>query len=413
MSWKDSGGGLKKEYRSEEIFITEKYPIFLNDERDMLIRREHNNVGIITFHCADNFGAMLQAYGLKKYLCNRGVNVCIVRYEPFFMIGRHWIIPYVPEGGLVGCLRTGIILGKRRLSTGKFFTRKRANMRSFREKYLIKKSHRKLYFSSQLRKLTFRYYIVGSDQIWNPDITFGLRSVYFGAFPNRRKEKVIAYGASLGGKELPPEYDRKFFELIKYVDAVSLREEDAVSYVRKFYPGEVETVLDPVFLLEKRYWMDIQKLPEQKKYILVYQTEYNQELVDYTKKLAKETGLPVLELQMEMWKNGRNFLEEYTAGPAEFLGYVYQAAYVVTNSFHAVAFSIIFEKDFLAFMHSSSGARIENILRISGLESRLYEQGKNEQIDFYIDWNEVHRKIKESLERSEEFLMKNLNMQEI
>lgn len=201
--------------------------------------------------------------------------------------------------------------------------------------------------------------------------------------------------------------------MIKYVDAISLREEDAVPYVQKYYQGEVETVLDPVFLLEKRYWLDIQKLPGKKNYILVYQTEYNQELVDYTQSLAKDTGLPVLELQMGMRKSSQDFLEDRIAGPAEFLGYVFQAAYVISNSFHAIAFSIIYEKHFLAFLHSSRGARIENILRILGLESRLYEKGKNGRIELDIDWNEVRQKMKKALERSESFLKKSLDMCEL
>ena len=59
-------------------------------------------VGIITFHCSDNYGAMLQAYGLKRYLSRNGVPVYIVRYEPFYMTGRHWWIPYAPLRGWKG-----------------------------------------------------------------------------------------------------------------------------------------------------------------------------------------------------------------------------------------------------------------------------------------------------------------------
>ena len=370
-------------------------------------------IGVITFHCSDNYGAMLQAYGLKKYLFDRGVHVCIIRYEPFFMTGRHWWIPYIPGKKVNDCIRLCREKWKIHLQMGINYFWLRANMRHFREEYLIEKSQRILFFAPQLRKLPFRYYIVGSDQIWNPTITLGLRDVYFGAFPNRRKEKVIAYGASLGGKELPSKYDRKFSELIKYVDAVSLREEDAIPYVQKFYQGNVETVLDPVFLLERKHWLEIRKRPKQKDYILVYQTEYDHELVEYTKTLAKNTGLSVLELQAGTWRRSRDFLEDQTAGPAEFLGYIHQAAYVVSNSFHAIAFSIIFEKKFLAFLYGGRGIRIKNILRITGLENRLYEKGGNGQIDSSVDWKKVRWKIEEALERSEIFLEKNLDMQEI
>lgn len=68
----------------------------------------------------------------------------------------------------------------------------------FRRKYLIEKGQKQIFFTYQFRKLSYRCYIVGSDQIWNPDITFGLREVYFGAFKSKNKKKVFAYAASLG-----------------------------------------------------------------------------------------------------------------------------------------------------------------------------------------------------------------------
>lgn len=398
-----------------EKFILELWSIssIIYKAKRLMDSRADSRVGIITFHCSDNYGAMLQAYGLKKYLFDKGAGGSIIRYEPCFMTGRHWWLPYIPIGKAGNRIWMSAGKWKIHLHMGRSFFGLRANMKRFRKKYLIEKGHRKLLFKRQLRKLSFRYYIVGSDQIWNPEITLGLKDVYFGAFPNFRKEKVIAYGASLGGAELLPGYDQRFSKLIKYVDAVSLREEEAVPYVRKFYQGQVETVLDPVFLLERKEWLDIEKSPEQKDYILLYQTEYNQELIDYARKLSEETGRPVVELQTGTGKSCQDFLGDCTAGPAEFLGYIDQAAYVVSNSFHAVAFSIIFEKNFMAFLHDSRGARIRNILRIAGLENRLYEKGKKEQIDVCIDWKEVHRKIKKALERSEAFLKKNLDMQEI
>ena len=79
------------------------------------------NIGILTFHCADNFGAMLQAYGLKQYLVSKKMDVEIVRYEPPFMTGRHWWIPYIPEGGLFGIIRHGWHGWRRNLKLGKTF----------------------------------------------------------------------------------------------------------------------------------------------------------------------------------------------------------------------------------------------------------------------------------------------------
>ncbi|MCM1237663.1 MAG: polysaccharide pyruvyl transferase family protein [Ruminococcus flavefaciens] len=371
-------------------------------------------IGILTFHCSDNFGAMLQAYGLKNCLCDMGVKADIIRYEPFFMTGRHWFIPYVPCKGENGQKWYGwdIWYARYRMTInrgmGKAFFQQRNNMRCFREKNLINKNQRKILIKKALGYLPYQYYIVGSDQIWNPEITFGLRKAYFGAFRNRHKKKVVSYGASMGSSVLAPQYDEEFSRLIQSVDAISVREKDAIPYVRRFCEREVIAVLDPVFFLNQESWQKIEKLPEQKQYILVYITEKNQELSDYVWQLSEEKDLAVIEVYGGGPVTGAGFEMVFTAGPAEFLGYIHGADYVVTNSFHAVAFSIIYQKKFIAFLHSSRGSRIRNIMQIHGLENRLYQTGEKAEIDSYVDWEAVRHKTEESIQVSNEFLIKNL-----
>lgn len=389
------------------------------DEEEMLpknregIRRElgteMRDTGILTFHCSDNYGAMLQAYGLKQYCHKIGIEADIVRYEPPFLTGRHWWIPYVPVGGGRKILKTGLIEWKVHRTMGSGFFRLRTSMRDFRKKYLIEKGQRKIYFVRGLRKLPYRYYIVGSDQIWNPDITLGLRKAYFGAFVNPRKEKVIAYGASLGGSELSPKYDREFQMLLQSVDAVSLREAEAISYVKRLYQKQdISSVIDPVFLLQKEEWQKLEKKSGKKGFLFVYMTEYNQELTDFARNLAKDRKLNIVEVKKGKKQKKRGFLIDNTAGPGEFLGYIHEADYVITNSFHGTAFSIIYEKQFLVFQHSSLGARISNILKIHGLEERLYDRDHSGNIDSPIDWGAVRERTAAQVEKSRRFLTENV-----
>ena len=86
---------------------------------------QNNVVGIITFHCSDNYGAMLQAYGLKEGLRKKGIKAEIIRYEPPFMTGRHWWIPYIPSGGISGMLIQGGYRWRANLRLGKAFFEKR------------------------------------------------------------------------------------------------------------------------------------------------------------------------------------------------------------------------------------------------------------------------------------------------
>lgn len=364
--------------------------------------------GILTFHCADNCGAMLQAYGLKRYLKKKQIEVDIIDYEPFYMTGRHWWIPYIPAENILYSLAYGIFGCWNNMKRGKSFFKQRAKMKQFRKRYLIEEKQKKVYFRHQLKHLPYQYYIVGSDQIWNPKVTHGLRKVYFGDFKNKNKIKVIAYAASLGSSELAEQYNKTFSELIKNLDAISVRECAAISYIKQFYSGEILVVPDPVFLLKKEEWSEIEKLPDRKKYIIIYITENNDMLLEYAKEISTNCELSIIKIENGIKIADGNYEVDHTAGPSELLGYIHKADYVITNSFHVVAFSIIYHKKFMAFKHSSVGERIINVLKYYGLENRLYQKHANINIDDMIDWDNVEKKVEGSVRVAEEFLMRHI-----
>lgn len=375
------------------------------------MKKKEAAVGILTFHCSNNYGAMLQAYGLKRFLQSRKIRTDIVRYEPVYMTGRHWWIPYSPIRGLKGRI-WGIMnmwngfLTHMRMRED--FFRQRTNMNRFRFRYLVDKRKPKILFERGLKRLPYRCYVVGSDQIWNPDITCGLKKAYFGAFGNSRKKKVISYAASFGGAALDPKYDKEFAKLIENVDVVSVREEAAIPYVSRLCGREVIAVLDPVFFLPKEAWQKVEAAPKRERFIFLYITEKNEEMVDYAKKLSRDTHLPVVEVRATMVGADAEFEVDHGAGPSEFLGYIDKAEYVVSNSFHAVAFCIIYQKQFLAFTHSNLGARVKNILKLHGLESRLYNKEEDTRIEQPVDWEEVKKRTEEQTKLAGDFLTENI-----
>ncbi len=394
--------------------VNRQVPGLLKWKEAFTMGKRHSDIGIITFHCSNNYGAMLQAYGLKTFLRRNGKQTDIVRYEPFYMTGRHWWIPYTPIKGLKGRIWGMFNMWNEfriHLQSKEDFSRRLSNMNYFRYKYLVDKKQRKVLSLAGLKRLKYPYYVVGSDQIWNPDITCGLRKAYFGAFDNKWKKKVISYAASFGGAELARRHDKEFAKLVRHLDAVSVREEAAVPYVERLYGKEVTAVLDPVFFLKKESWQKVERIPDRVKdrnYILVYVTEPNEAMSDYAKKLSQETELPVIEVRAGQLGTNAGFEVDHTAGPAEFLGYIHKAEYVVSNSFHAVAFSMIYGKQFLAFVHSRLGARMRNIIDIHGLQDRLCEEKPGIDIHDKIDWETVRKRTKESVRASGEFLLKHL-----
>lgn len=360
------------------------------------------DVGILTFHCADNVGALLQAYGLKRYLRDQGAQAEIIPYEPPFLTGRLGPFPYVPPKMM---LRNFWYVKKVLNGLRQFYARSvpegaGKSMAQFQKEYLLEGNKKKIRSFWGLSRADCRVLLVGSDQIWNPEITYGLRRAYFGGFWNKRIQKTVAYAASMGREELPPKYEKRFARLLSHVDAVSLREAGALPYVRR-QGREARAVLDPVFLPGAEVWETIEKRPKRQGFILVYQVQDHPKLREFAEELSREKGLPVVQLQAYgNYENG--FETDRTAGPSEFLGYLHQADYVVTNSFHGVAFSIIYEKRFAAFLHNQYGARIRNVLKTFGLEDRLFQEGMD--IDAPIPWDRAAADGRESIRASKAFL---------
>ena len=258
--------------------------------------------GILTFHCVDNYGAMLQAYGLKTFLKTVEPDTEIVPYAPFFMRGRDWLIPWYPGISLIKMI--GLTVRNLLTLTPDYFVQKK-RMKTFRTRYLTQ-SLRQVRTLKGLKNLTYEAYVLGSDQIWNPAITFGLRKAYFGAFSNRYKKLVIVYAASLGGSSLDESYDQEMCSLLSYADRISVREKAAVPYVRRLAKKEVLAVVDPVFLLDVDEWKKIEVLPKKRNYILVYKTEKNEKLIDgFIYRFYKDSDIKSLfYILSEMFKKG-------------------------------------------------------------------------------------------------------------
>ena len=369
---------------------------------------EHiHKIGILTFHWADNYGAMLQAFGLKTWLARQMYDVFIINYSPACLRGRDWLVPYAPLKTASSRLMFAMARFVQNIRTGNGWFLQKRNMRQFRKGYLTA-DHKMLCRLQSLSSIDADALIVGSDQIWNPDITFGFLPAYFGAFKNVGIKKTIAYGASLGSNSLSGEYEAEFAGLLDSVDNISVREKGTVEYIRSRFHRKAVDVMDPVFLLNAGDWLALESRPVQRDYIFYYEAEPNEDLRRAAGKLAEEKNLKVIALAYRISRPPLPFHTVYSAGPAQFLGYIHQAEYVLTNSFHAVAFSLIFHKSFLVYNHSIRGARIEDLLSSLGMTERMATQDYSPDIDAEIDWSELERKMMDRRKQSEDFLFDSL-----
>lgn len=250
-------------------------------------------------------------------------------------------------------------------------------------------------------------YVMGSDQIWNPEITRGFDPVYFGylGFP-KRERKYISYAASMEQSELSD--DEKVFcsEALKNFDAISVREKDLADLLQSLTAQNVEVVLDPTLLLNKSSWEKIATPPKIKgKYVLVYQVRVNKNAIEIAKRIAEQIKATVIQLTVSPYPSRRKL---QTESPTQFLGVMQHAACVVTTSFHGTAFSLIFNRPFY-YVEQGDGrdSRAKSLLSDVELTNRVI-QINDSQTFTKIDYDIVNNKLAELQMKSWEFLRQNI-----
>lgn len=364
--------------------------------------------GILTFYWADDYGAMLQTYALKAYLEKQGEVVEIIPYAPLKLRGRYQLLAVqaVYRKGKWKCYRD-LKSFCWRMCFIKHFLKRRKAMSQFRKQYLTEE--KPIEKIQKLRMGSYDNVFVGSDQVWNSRITFGLDDAYMGNIKEKNQCRWIAYGASFG-KDKPPmqEWRKLKKDLSENFFAVSLREKEAADFTGWLLGGPVADVLDPVLLLEKEAWEAVEQYPREKEYIFFYATEMQEFMSRFAEKLSRISGCPILQFSGPYKKKQeRGAMHYMDVEPEAFIGYLHHATYVITNSFHGLAFSVLFEKQFLVFQHSTYHVRLKNLLEKFSLEKRLVESGKRiglSRMEEKIDWLRVREHLKKERESSERFI---------
>lgn len=358
-------------------------------------------VGILTFHDAHNYGAVLQAYALKKYLINLGLNATIINYH-------HYNIPD-------GFPKKRYIKEKTIHNVAKhIYSHKDHNLRWKKFNSFIKNlvdNEEKVYTNEEeLSKLNIDYWICGSDQIWNTEITRGFNKGFFLDFETNGKK--ISYAVSMGIPKLEEKYEEEFKKSIEKIDYLSVREESLKEYIKQFSNREVLKVLDPTLLLERKDYEDI--LVEnkiQEKYLLIYALGPDERLTEIATKIAKEKSLKIVELND--FKKIKYFCEQISnAGPEEFVTLIKNAECIVTNSFHGTIFSIIYEKEFYTITRLNRNSRMENILEIVDMKDRLIDKVEDIEKIKPQDYVKAYKRLEEEVLKSREFLKNSLEVEE-
>lgn len=342
-------------------------------------------VGIITFHCADNFGAVLQVYALQQILKQMDIDSEIIDFRPDSLI-----IPYDSRINWIDSLKDiGLLRSIKRFFTllpqKKSIERRKKKFKEFRKENLI--TSECTYLTVEELKSDsplYEYYITGSDQVWNPQFFDNFGGTYFLDFAKQDSIK-ISYAASLAEK-VDSSLKDTYKQSISRFNYISIREKEHVDFLRKLTDKPIAVTLDPTLLLDKSNWENVEVEHKIKdKYIIVYDLQGNKELIKLADRISIEKGYKVISFTNP--KKYRNGIESFAyEGPGEFLGYFKNSELILTTSFHGVAFSIIYNKPFYTIPHTTRGSRMIDLLTSIGLESRIiYQSGDLVDINYSMD----------------------------
>jgi len=360
-------------------------------------------VGIITFHRAYNYGAVLQCYSLSKYLNLQGYDCEVVDYFPQYFVDGYSLFPskYLSDKTL-----------KQKLySIFEIFVTLPVKIRRYNK---FKKFLSNIPLSSQQyneRNIDFQKYdivIYGSDQIWNRKLTNGFDAVFTGSIKKNKSTKYITYAASTTLFDKNEEYNY-YANIIKNFDYITVREESFNIYLNSIEQGISKCVLDPVFLLNKDQWKNIIKLPSKQKYILFYSVPTHPLLYDRVQEISQLLHLPVICLTAIVRLKSKYNCDN-TASPEEFLGYFYNAEFVLTTSFHGTAFSVIFRKQFYTFrLGSDTDNRSFDLLNRFNMVDRFIDISEKVHDIKRVDFHNYEDLISKNISVSKDLLQSMIN----
>ena len=346
-------------------------------------------IGILTFHRASNYGAVLQAYALQKVFDGTGRKAVIADYRcraveeghrPWGLFKRHRF-----PVALLRCF----VAARKDLIFNKF--------RRNRLELSVPVT------AEDLEKCGDQYalFVTGSDQVWN-DIFSGMDPVYMLTFAE--EEKRYSYACSLGFDKFPEGTKDLYREWLGGMQCISVRENGAADLIEQIgFESRVD--LDPTLLLEREKWEEFMKpagYPEP--YILVYTVNGDVHLLEAARKLSERTGVKILYLNNQ-YKNHRDITRLRYQTPEEYVGWFAGAEYVFTNSFHGTAFGIIFEKKLKVELETAKkfNVRSRDLLSSCAMQQCVL-QNSEEDFKFDTDWSEAERRLEAMRQRSLDYI---------
>ena len=313
------------------------------------------NISLVTYHCSPNVGAVMQTYALCRFLKGHGYQVEIVdirNFEPN--------LKTISEGSPLPIRLVKSVIYPIRINN------------IFKKFYPALTRHYTSMDDLRQNPPQSDVYIVGSDQVWNHVIARDKALAYFLDFGND-SVKRLSYASSFGltrwetGKYATTEQVQNCLDRF---DFISTRELDGQRILKETFKKDATIVLDPTFLNES--YPEITGPVKQREEIVCYKLEKTQDFWQYMPNVSGKIGMPVLLLNHNFPKTGYKY--HFNPTVSQWVGRIAGASFVITDSFHGVAFSIIYKRQFAAVInHNGKESRLVSLLKLLHLEDRMFD----------------------------------------
>lgn len=339
-------------------------------------------VSFITRHAISNYGSLLQTIATQAVLQKLGYDSEVVDYirrdEEYKSIAK--LLLQKNDKWNTSPFKKLVYLA---IQSPEYYISGK-KFEAFRKKHLILSPRYTSLTELKQNPPEADIYLTGSDQVWGPIGSDSFDKAYFMDFlPQGRK--AVAYAGSFGKTAFSADTLEQYKSMLSKYDTLTVREQSAVQLLQKMgFQGAIQ-VLDPTLLITADEWSKLITENIHKNYVLIYQLHSNPEMCAYAKTFAEKVNLPLIRITPTLHQILQGGKPKYLPAVSGFLGYIKNAAYMITDSFHGTAFAINFNTQFVTVVPHETGTRNQSILELTGLTDRILKD--------YNDFHFIQQKI--------------------
>lgn len=362
-------------------------------------------ISIITLHRVPNYGSVLQAYASEVFFRKIGYDVQIIDYCPKRFNTKYrfsdeykrftfkYKNPFVKT--IFYCLIKPSLI-KQEKTFNSFI---KSNLTMTKRYNSIEELERDCPISD--------YYCSGSDQIWNYKTNGFFEKPFYLTFVNSKNK--FAFSSSFGRPSIDLVEQTEIIDSLKEYSFIGVREKSGLDILKKMNLKNTFNSLDPTLAIDPDNWLSVvHKNNKNGNYVLIYEFNKSPHLDEIAKEIAEKNNLKIIRIGY--WYHKRVKKEKTVVCPSvfDFLNLIYNSKFVITNSFHATVFSVVFRKEFVTVLPKAFGVRIIDFLKLLGLEKRNINNIEDIKNLKKIDYDNVQKILSNERKKTQSIIKKYL-----